>query len=290
MQAQTKIMDLARAAFVRGAAPLGASRVEQYLRDGLAQEFRPAFEFLFGRKLEPEDARVVERVEAMRGRLAKRDTTFPGLMSDGTPVFRTALEIAGYSSVTRPWGTFLYLCAKGFRAERILELGSCAGISGSYLASTPTCCEFVSIERSPELAVVAREHVRATFPKGQVINANIDDVLEEVLERFQSGLSLYYVDANHRYEPTLRYFEQAIPRFKRGTLVVFDDIHWSKGMWEAWQVLRVREGFSHTIDVGRFGLCVWQGGPVQPRQFNLAKYAGWVWKYTPRRISPQLRA
>jgi predicted O-methyltransferase YrrM len=289
MQAQAAFMDLARALFVRGVAPLGANRVQQYLREGLPPEFRPAFEYLFSRKLGADDARVVAHVEALRAGLAQSGSSFPALMSDGTQGARTAPEIAHYSSVTRPWGTFLYLCAKGFRAETILELGSCAGISGSYLASTPTCRKFVTIERSPELAAVAGEHIRATFPQGQVMNANIDQVLESVLEGFVGGLSLYYVDANHRYEPTVRYLEQAIPRFRSGTLVIFDDIHWSKGMWEAWEALRTREGFSHSIDAGRFGLCVWQGGRAQPRQYNLAKYAGWVWKYAPRQVSPQIK-
>lgn len=283
MQIQTSaVMDFARIMLVRGIAPFGMRRAAQMYRDGVPEQFRPALDFLFARQLQPQDTRVVERVEAVRAALAARNETLDIVSRQRKTIVRTTQYIAKHSSVTRDWGTFLYLCAKGFRAETILELGSCAGISGSYLAAAPTCREFITIERSPALTPLAQTHIQKFFPAARVVNATIDDVLSDVLGRFAAPLDFYYVDANHEYAPTLRYFENALPYLKRGTLVVFDDIHWSQEMWHAWQVLRAYCGFSHTIDIGRFGLCVWQGGAVRPQQHNLAKYAGWLWKYTPR--------
>ena len=277
-------IEFARSALIRGIAPFGVTRVQQLFRNGLPQEFRPAFEFLFTRKVNSTDVQAISRVEALRAALAQRTDTLHVLASDGTIIQRSPQFIAQYSSVTRDWGTFLFLCAKGFRATTILELGSCAGISGSYLASTPTCREFVSIERSPELVVIAQSHIQKISPNAHIVNAAIDDVLEQVLRQFSQPIDFYYVDANHRYEPTLRYFEKAIPFLKKGALVVFDDIHWSKEMWDVWQVLHARQGFSHTLDIGRFGLCTWHGGEIEPQRHNLAKYAGWVWNYAPRQI------
>lgn len=276
------LLNFARTTFLRGMLPLGARRAQQFLRAGLPDAFRPALDFLFTRRLAPEDARVSERVEALRDALARSGQVLMGMANDGSTAPRASQYIAHYASVTREWGTFLYLCGKGVRAESILELGSSAGISGSYLCATPTCREFISIERSPSLAAVAQTHVQQIFPRAQIVIGAIDDVLENVLTRFANGVQLCYIDANHFYEPTLHYFQTIAPFLKKGALMVFDDIHWSKGMWDAWQVLRAQQGFSHTMDVGRFGLCVWQGGAVQPQQFNLAKYAGWVWNYAPR--------
>lgn len=275
-------VNFARSTYLRGMAPLGAWRAGQLYRAGLPDEFRPALDFLFTRVLSEQDTRVVERVETLRAQLVRNDKTFHFRTQEGAIVTRTSQEIAQISSVTPEWGAVLYLCAKGFHAATILELGSCAGISGSYLVSAPTCREFISIERSPELATIAQTHIQQDFPKGQVVNAVIADVLPNVLTRFGSPLDLYYVDANHYYAPTLDYFKAAIPFLKPGALVIFDDIHWSPEMWEAWRVLRAQTGFSHTIDIGRFGFCVWQGGSIRPQQFNLAKYAGWVWAYAPR--------
>lgn len=218
----------------------------------------------------------------MREALDKRNESFHVIVGAGSIAQRTSQYIAQSASVTPDWGTFLYLCAKGMRAETILELGSCAGISGSYLASTPTCREFVSIERSPELAAVAQKHIRQVLPAARVLNASFDDVLDRVLASLTRPLTLYYVDGNHHCEPTLRYLRQAVTYLKTGALVVFDDIHWSKEMWDAWVELRARTGFSYTIDLGRFGLCVWQGDSVLPKQYNLSKYVGWLWNYAPR--------
>ncbi len=276
------VINFARRAFIRGMAPMGAARARQLFREGLPENFRPAFEFLFEQKLSAQDVRVVERVEVLRTALAQGNKSFRVIGSDGNLLTRTSQFIAQYSSVTRGWGTFLYLCAKGFKATTILELGSCVGISGSYLASAPHCREFLSIERSPELAALARTHIQHICRDADVVNGTIDDVLPQVLAQFTQPIDLYYVDANHHYEPTLRYFEKAIPFLGQGALVVFDDIHWSKPMWNAWQQLCAHQGFSHTIDIGRFGLCVWQGGHAQPRRHTLARYAGWVWSYVPR--------
>lgn len=275
-------MNLARGAYVRGIAPLGANRAAAHLRAGLPDSFRPALDYLFWGKLEPDDGRAVERVEALRRSFASSPETFPLFNVFQTAIERSAREIAEAASVTPQWGAFLYLCAKGFRAGTILELGSCAGISTCFLASDPFCRRLISVEWSPELARVAEKHVQQILPGAQVLNAPIDEILPQTLALFENDLQLYYVDAFHQYASTLRFMQTAIPHLARGALVVFDDIHWSKPMWQAWQELRAHEGFSHTLDVGRFGLCVWQGGAVRPKQYNLAKYAGWLWDFAPR--------
>lgn len=283
MPAQTGfVVDFTRRALIRGIAPLGALRAENLMRAGLPGEFRSAFEFLFTHKLTTQDRRVVARVEAMRDALARRTEPFEVILRDGSRASRSPQSIAQDASVTADWGTFLYFCAKGFRSRTILELGSCAGISGSYLASAPECREFVSIERSPALAAAARSHICRVLPQAEVITANFDNVLDGTLARLTCPLDLYYVDGNHWYEPTLRYFEKAIPFLEPGALVIFDDIHWSREMWEAWLVLRAQKGFAYTIDLGRFGLCLWQGDNVQPKSYNLARYVGWLWNYAPR--------
>lgn len=275
------VVDAARSVLIRSMAPFGAQRMEQLYREGLSVSFRPAFDYLFSKKVTPQDLRVVERVEAMRAALARRSDELYVFSFHGEKVRRTPQVIASRSSVTREWGTFLYLLAKGFHADTILELGSCAGISGSYLASAPTCREFVSIEKSPALAPIANSHITQVSQNATVINAAFDDVLTDVLARFGNNLSLYYVDGNHTYQQTMRSTAEGLVHLKPGALVVYDDIHWSKEMWDAWQLLRARQGFTHTLDVGRFGLCVWAGGAVQPRAYKLAKYTGWVRDYAP---------
>jgi predicted O-methyltransferase YrrM len=86
-----------------------------------------------------------------------------------------------------------------------------------------------------------------------VIIGNIDQTLPDVLKRLKQ-IDLVYIDANHRYEPTLRYFESLLPLLHEKSLVVIDDIHWSKEMNEAWDVIKDRTEVSLSIDLFEAGL------------------------------------
>jgi hypothetical protein len=82
-----------------------------------------------------------------------------------------------------------------------------------------------------------------------------------------------YIDGSKDKFANLHYFERITPYLSPGCLVVFDDIHWSSEMWEAWRTLRQWIGLTHAINAGRFGVCVWNGGAVRPRTYDLYKVA-----------------
>jgi predicted O-methyltransferase YrrM len=64
--------------------------------------------------------------------------------------------------------------------------------------------------------------------------------LPEVVERLDK-IDLVFVDGNHRREPTLNYFNLLMPRMSSSSVLIFDDIHWSSEMEEAWETIR-RDG------------------------------------------------
>ena len=80
--------------------------------------------------------------------------------------------------------------------------------------------------------------------------------------------------ARRRQDKTanLHYLERIVPFLNRGSLVIFDDIHWSQDMREMWRMAGGRQGFSYTIDAGRFGIGVWAGGTVQPKTYYLFRF------------------
>ena len=47
-------------------------------------------------------------------------------------------------------------------------------------------------------------------------------------------LDFIFIDGNHREEATINYFKQLLPLIHNDSLMVFDDVHWSKGMENAW--------------------------------------------------------
>jgi predicted O-methyltransferase YrrM len=172
-------------------------------------------------------------------------------------------------------GVFLYLCADGFSARRILELGTCAGISGCYLALTPSCRDFVSIEISAPLARVAEQNLRQVTSHATVINAPFNEGLGDALAVSEAPFDLIWIDGHHESEPTLRYFERLRDHASPGKLMLFDDINWPE-MEEAWDAIRLWPGFCHTLNTGRLGIGVLkqQASDRPPQNWKLERRMG----------------
>ena len=86
---------------------------------------------------------------------------------------------------------------------------------------------------------------------------NFDLLLEKTLIKFDK-LDFVLVDGNHRREPTLSYYNHIRPKLHAGSMMVIDDIHWSKGMEEAWDEIRNREEVSVSIDLFRLGILLFK--------------------------------
>ncbi len=256
-------------------ALVGKYVVNIHLRNGLPEQFSEPLDFLFRRTLTEADQKISDKVEAIRQAIANSGASF-NPVSSGLNISRTSTETAFVSSVTPEWGVLLYLCAKSFKAQTILELGGNAGISGAYMASASTCRSFTTIEGSPKLAKLAEQNISLVARNCKVVNGLFDDVLEESLAGIREKIDLVYIDGPKEYEPTMRLLRKITPKLKSGSLVIFDDIRWSQEMWQMWKEVCRIQGFSYTIDAGRFGLGLWQGGSIEPINVNLSVLTGWV--------------
>jgi predicted O-methyltransferase YrrM len=261
-------------------APAGRRQVAQLVSNGLPAFFEGPLGFLFGDlcAVDPAVCATIRKIEALRPALASRDTllTVAEPVLDSPDIRRTPREVAYLSSVTEEWGTFLHLLARGVRAKQMLELGGCAGISGCYLASAPTCERFVTVEGSRNLAHIAGEHLAAIAPAARVVNGLFEDVLDEVLDGFAGGIDLAFVDGHKNGENFLPMVRRIMTRLSPGGLLVLDDIRWSRGMGTLWNTISALPGFSHALDVGRFGICVRDAKSVRPRSESVAVYTGWL--------------
>ena len=103
---------------------------------------------------------------------------------------------------------------------------------------------------------MARETFTALQIRGMlnIVEGNIDDTLAPTLSAFRCARRFrLFFDGNHRYEPTLRYFELCLAYRTNESVFVFDDIHWSEEMERAWEAIKIHP------DVRR------DGGPVLHR-------------------------
>ncbi|MGX5688707.1 O-methyltransferase [Arcticibacter tournemirensis] len=148
----------------------------------------------------------------------------------------------------------IYRLTNEQKPRNIIELGTCLGLTTSYLSKAAPDAEVISIEGCPETAALAKENLNSLNIKNvSILTGNFDDILPEVIDR-SPFIDVLFVDGNHRKEATLDYFNQSLPKTHEGTLMIFDDIYWSKGMEEAWQEIKDHPQVTVTIDLFWIGL------------------------------------
>ena len=190
----------------------------------------------------------------------------------------TMKQIAHRASKNRLWGLFLHLLVRTFNAKTVVELGSCAGISGCYLASPPSVETFITVEGSPHLAQLARESFHTIFPRAIVLNMLFDDAIDNEIPRFlKTKIDFIYIDGHHEKIATIHYFEKIMPHLSDQAVVVFDDVSWSSDMREAWNILSSSSVFSHSMDFGALGVCLFERNRTRQGQYwNLQPVVGFV--------------
>jgi len=204
------------------------------------------------------DPSIIEVLDLGAGPRSKQPAG-PGARS-GTPpatplvASRQVSEIAKHALKSRKLALTLYRLAAWHKPRVIIELGTSLGITSAYLSHAVPGAQVISIEGSPVIAGLARRTHELAGAHVEVLEGNFDDLLPVVLHRLDTNDFMLYVDGNHTYEATLRYFEMGRSKSGERTLIVFDDIHWSHEMELAWAAIIQDEKVTLSIDTFFFGL------------------------------------
>lgn len=167
---------------------------------------------------------------------------------------RRVWEIARYAAKPAKYGRLLFRLAHYFMPEDMLELGTSLGISTSYLAAACASARVVTLEGCPEISSIALETFRQIgLDNIRLITGNFDDTLGPALLGMKK-LDLAFIDGNHRKEPTLRYFSQCLTKTHAGSVLIFDDIHWTTEMESAWKEIIAHPAVTGSIDLFFMGL------------------------------------
>lgn len=182
---------------------------------------------------------------------------------------RTVSELAKHAARNKKYGTLLFKLTRHYQYEHIIELGTSLGIGTCFLAMANPSAIVHTIEGSQEIF----EQAKLNFEKmklGNVIQhlGNFDIVFEQVITTLPK-IDMIVIDGNHREEPTLRYFEQSLPYVHNDTVLIFDDIHWSQGMQNAWDKIKSHPKVTLSIDVFQFGIVYFKKEFAQKQHFVL---------------------
>jgi predicted O-methyltransferase YrrM len=180
---------------------------------------------------------------------------------------RVVKHIAASSLKPKKFSQLLFRMAKYYQPKTITELGTSFGITASYFASANTNTTVYTCEGSKNIAAIAGQ----TFSNLQLNNINIlegdfEQILPGLLDRLQT-IDLAFVDGNHRKEPTIKYFLLLLQHTNQSSILIFDDIHWSVGMEEAWAQIQQHPQVTLTIDLFFIGIVILNSNIKVPQHF-----------------------
>ncbi|HKO77802.1 MAG TPA: class I SAM-dependent methyltransferase [Flavobacterium sp.] len=177
---------------------------------------------------------------------------------------RQIAQIAKTAGISTKRAQLLFRIVNYFQSEHILEIGTSLGLATSALSLGNPEATIITLEGCPETAKQAQLQL-------QKFNCNnVESVVTEFNSYFKNNQlstinnQLIYFDGNHSKKATLEYFELLLPTITNETVWIFDDIHWSAEMEEAWGIIKNNPKVTVSIDTFQWGLVFFRY--EQPKQ------------------------
>jgi predicted O-methyltransferase YrrM len=210
-------------------------------------------------------------IEAERNKLLANNSTinrqdFGAGTKKNTP--EKISSLAKTSLKPKKWSQLLFRIVKYYNYKTIIDLGTSFGVTTAYLAKANNDVEVYTFEGCPETLKIAQ----STFKNLRIqnvncIEGNIDVTLGDTLKKIKQ-IDLAFFDANHKEEPTLRYFDKCLKLKAENACFIFDDIYWSEEMKNAWERVKSHEEVSISIDLFFVGLVFFRKG-IKKQHFVL---------------------
>lgn len=173
---------------------------------------------------------------------------------------RKLSQIAKNSAVPAAYGKLINRIVAYFNYGTALELGTSVGVGSAYIASGNDSLHLTTIEGCPAIAGVAAQNFeREGIRNISQIVSDFDVQLDKFITESRH-FDLFYIDGNHSYEASLRYYEKCLQLAGENSLMIFDDIYWSEGMRRAWEQIVASPCVSQTVDLCRMGLVFFRQG------------------------------
>lgn len=200
-------------------------------------------------------------VEALRKKLLHNETVLTiedmgAGSATGETKQRKVSSIAKHAAKPKKFGQLLHRMVKYYQLQTILELGTSLGITTSYLSLAKNDAQIITMEGATEIAATANENFKRLHLQNiKLVEGNFDYTLSAVLYK-QPKFDFVFIDGNHRQEPTEKYFQMLLPKLHNDSIIVFDDIHWSKEMEAAWKNIQDHPAVRCTIDLFFIGIVI----------------------------------
>jgi len=182
---------------------------------------------------------------------------------------RSVSSIARHAVKSKKYAQLLYRIVKYYKSNSIIELGTSLGITTSYLSLATPGGNVFTLEGSTEVASIARQNFKnLELQNVKLAEGNFDYTLPSVLYHLTS-VDLAFIDGNHRCEPTENYFRWLLEKSNSNSIFIFDDIHWSKGMENAWEHIQKHPAVRCSIDLFFIGIVFFRQEFKEKQHFTI---------------------
>ena len=167
---------------------------------------------------------------------------------------RVVKAMAASSLKPKKYAQLLYRMVKYYQPQTILELGTSFGITSAYLASANPKAMLHTCEGASSIVAIAKENFNQLGLKNiELTQGDFAQTLTPLLSELKT-VDFAFVDGNHSKIPTLDYFEQLLNYAAPNSILIFDDIHWSVEMEQAWAAIKQHQKVTLTIDLFFIGI------------------------------------
>ena len=182
---------------------------------------------------------------------------------------RKISSIAKSSLKSKKFAKLLFRTVNYYKPKTVIELGTSFGITTSYMACAKHKPEIFTLEGSKEIGSIAGNNFsKLGFQNIKLILGNFKDTFISTLDKVEF-IDLAFVDGNHRKNATLHYFFELQKKSTPASIFIFDDIHWSEEMEDAWLEIQQQPTVTLTIDLFFIGLVFFNPDFKEKQHFTI---------------------
>lgn len=167
---------------------------------------------------------------------------------------RQISKIAKTAGISSKRAELLFRLVRYFQPNQILEIGTSLGLATSALSLGNLKAEITSLEGCANTISQGQLQLQKFNIKNvDLINSEFSIFLKTVKLKSET-CNLVFFDGNHSQTATLEYFEDLLPTINNDSVWIFDDIHWSSDMENAWGIIKNHPKVKVTIDTFQWGI------------------------------------